>query len=111
MRRLIGILFLLAQCITVVYARFERSRWMAWAPNDYVLSYRLEVHINGRGLSTAEIERRYHLPAEQVYEFPAENIMDIVRQRERTYGARDGAQVLLTYRPDGGPAQEWRWPE
>jgi hypothetical protein len=37
--------------------------------------------------------------------------MDIVRQREQTYGRDDNAQVVLTYHQNRGPMQEWRWPE
>jgi len=61
-------------------------------------------------LSPDEIARRYGLLAEQVYENPARNVMDIVEQRERTYGRNDHAEVLLTYQPNGGPPKEWRWP-
>jgi hypothetical protein len=36
--------------------------------------------------------------------------MDIVRQREQTYGHDDNAQVVLTYHVNRAPTQEWRWP-
>jgi len=87
------------------------SRWLAWAPNDYAIWYRLTVHMNGRDLSPDEIAKRYGLVPEQVYENPARNIMDIVEQRELTYGRNDHAEVLLVYRPNGEPPQEWRWPD
>jgi hypothetical protein len=111
MRRAIGILFLLLQGGSVVHAQFVSSRWLAWAPNDYAVWYRLQVHLDGRDLSPSEIERRYGLAAEQVYENPARNIMDIVEQRERTYDRDDHAEVLLIYRPNGEPPKEWRWPK
>src|ERR1700686_1892441 len=111
MRRTIGFLFLLLQLGPVVNSRFLSSRWLAWAPNDYAVWYRLKVHLGGRDLSPAEIQKRYGLAAEQVYENPAHNIMDIVQQRERTYSRDDHAEVFLIYRPNGEPPREWRWPE
>ena len=111
MNRLIGVLFLLLQLASVVNSRFVSSRWLAWAPNDYAVWYRLQVHLNGRDLLSSEIQKRYGLAAEQVYENPARNIMDIVQQRERTYSRDDHAEVFLVYRPNGESPQEWRWPE
>jgi hypothetical protein len=49
--------------------------------------------------------------SEGLTENPAQNLIDIVRQLERTYGVNDHAQVELVYRPNGGSPQEWRWPE
>jgi hypothetical protein len=111
MRRVAGICLLLLQIVSVVHARFVPSRWLAWAPNDYAIGYRMQVQIDGRALSADEIGKRYDLLSEGVYENPAQNMIDIMRQRERTYGRNDQAEVMLVYRPNGGLAQEWRWPE
>jgi len=111
MKRLTGITFLLLQLGSVVHARFVPSRWLAWAPNDYAVWYRVQVRIKEHLLSAGEIRQRYRLPAGVVYENPAQNLMDIVRQREQTYGWDDRAQVVLFYRPNGGPTQQWQWPE
>ena len=78
MKRLAAICLLLLQIVSVVHARFVTSRWLAWAPNDYALSYKIQAQVNGRELSTDEIGKRYHLPAEGVYENPAQNLVDIV---------------------------------
>lgn len=111
MRRSASMCLLLLQIISVINARFVSSRWLAWAPNDYAVVYRLQVQIDGRDLSADEIGKRYKLVSEGVYENPAQNLIDIVRQREQTYGRNDQAEAMLVYRPDGGAAQEWRWPE
>lgn len=111
MTRWAGICLLVLQIVSVVHARFESSRWLAWAPNDYAVGYRMKVHIAGRDLSADEIGKRYQLLSEGVYENPAQNMIDILRQREQTYGRNDQAEVLLVYRPNGGLPQEWRWPE
>ena len=111
MKRAAGICLLLLQIVSVVYARFVPSRWLAWAPNDYAVGYKIQVKMNGHELSADEVANRYRVPAEGVYENPAQNMIDIISQRERTYGRDDQSNVVLTYRPNGGPAQEWRWPE
>lgn len=112
MRRLIGAAFLVLQVGTVIHARFVPSRWLgAWAPNDYAVSYRFQVSIGNRSLSSDEIGQRYAIRAEGVYENPVQNLMDIARQREQTYGRADHANVLLTYHRNRGPVEEWRWPE
>ena len=111
MRRLAGISLLLLQVVSVVHARYVPARWLAWAPGDYAVGYRLRVHVGGRDLSGDEIWQRYHISQEGVYENPAQNIMDIVSQRERTYGRNDHAAVVLIYRPNGGAPQEWLWPQ
>jgi hypothetical protein len=111
MKRVAGISLLLLQIVSVVHARFVPSRWLAWAPNDYAVGYRMQVQINGRALSADEIGKRYYLPSEGMYENPVQNMIDIMRQRERTYGRNDHAEVKLVYRPNGGTPQEWRWPE
>jgi hypothetical protein len=112
MRRLIGIALLLLQVIAVLHARFVPSRWLgSWAPNDYAVWYRFQVRIGNRLLSPEEVGQRYALRAESVYENPVQNLIDIARQREQTYGRDDHAEVVLTYHQNSGPIEEWRWPE
>jgi hypothetical protein len=110
MKQAVGALFLLLQVANMVHARFVPARWICWAPNDYATWYRLDVRVNGRSLTPAEIEERYQLPGEYVYQNPPENIEDILRQYEQTYGKKDHAEVLLLYRVAGGPPQQWQWP-
>src|ERR1700730_6146383 len=99
MRRLVGVVFLLAWVGAVSHARFVRSRWLgAWAPNDYAVWYRLQVRIQEHPLSWEEVGQRYRLRRREfVYEYPLQNLMDIVRQRELTYGRADNAPGGLTY--------------
>src|SRR5579863_10326454 len=110
MRTSAAMCLLLLQIVSVVHARFVSSRWLAWAPNDYAIAYKLQVQIDGRDFSADEIGKRYQLAPEGVYENPAQNLIDIVSQREKTYGRKDRAKAVLSYRPNGGAPQEWRWP-
>jgi len=109
-RRRIGIVFLLLQLAAIAHARFVPSRWLSWAPNDYAVSYQLNVLVNGHSLSPEEVEKRYQLPAEHVYQNPPQNIVDMVEQYERTYGRNDHADVVLRYCVSGRDWAEWRWP-
>ena len=110
MRQAVGIVFLLLQLASMVHAQFVPSRWICWAPNDYAIWYRLDVRVNGHSLSPEEIENRYQLPGESVYQNPPQNIKDIIRQYEQTYGRKDQTEVNLLYREAGGPPQQWQWP-
>src|SRR4051812_9183584 len=109
LRSAAGITFLLVQLGFIIHARFVPARWLCWAPNDYAVQYQLQVKTRGHDLSPAEIQARYHVPEHGWYENPAENIMDIVRQYECTYGKGDGAEVRLSYQLDGGERREWLW--
>lgn len=119
----VGVLLLLVQLFAVVYEHTGPTRYFAWAPNDYAVEYHLQVRIHGSTLTPAEIAARYRLPQRSVadtftphtgflslYEAPVQQLIDTLRQREQTYGKRDGAQVLLRYRVDGRAYQEWQWP-
>jgi hypothetical protein len=110
MRRPLGIVFLLLQLAAIAHARFVPSRWLAWAPNDYAVWYQLDVGVNGHFLSPQEIEQRYQLPAEHVYQNPPQNIIEMIEQYERTYGRNDHAEVVLRYCVNGRSSVEWRWP-
>jgi len=113
---ILGIIYLVLQLAAVAHAHLGNSRWLAaWAPNDYALWYRLEVHASGKLLSPDETSHRYHVPCSnegELYQNPAQNLIDIIRQYEQTYGRNDPAQVTLFYQPNGvQPPLIWRWPE
>jgi len=109
-RRRVGIVFLLLQLAAIGHARLVASRWLSWAPNDYAVWYRLDVGVNGHSLSPQEIEQRYQLPAQHIYQNPAQNIIEMIEQYERTYGRNDHAQVVLHYCVNGRDSEEWHWP-
>ena len=44
-----------------VWQHFGSTRYFAWAPNDYLMTYDLQVTVNGASLSRDEISRRYRL--------------------------------------------------
>src|SRR5438045_282056 len=111
MRSLIGAAFLLAQLFSVVHAQFGNSRYFCWAPNDSMVSYRLEVKINGRVLGPEDIIQRYRGPRlSGVYQNAVQNLKDYLQQYETTYGRDDHAQILMRYSVNGRPDKEWRWP-
>jgi hypothetical protein len=111
MRLAIGAIFLSAQLFSIAYHQFVPTRYFCWAPNDYAVSYSIQVKINGRTLSPEEIKLRYRLAASGVYENVVVHLIDIWRQYETTYGRNDHAQIVLIYSTNGAPQKEWTWPE
>jgi hypothetical protein len=109
-RSTLGAVFLLAQLGLVVYEQMGSSRYFCWAPNDYVVDYRLDVTVAGRPLSADEVMRRYRFPQAGRMEQTVQHLIDIVQQYEMTYGRAEQAEVLLSYRPNGHAEQDWRWP-
>jgi hypothetical protein len=105
----IGIAVLAVQVGLVAYEHLGPTRYFAWAPNDYVVQYRLTATVDGHRLSDAGVRSRYHLAPHGIWYFPAQHLVDDVQQYERTYGARDRVRVTLTYRLNGHAEQTWRW--
>jgi hypothetical protein len=110
MRLLIGSAFLLAQLASIIYAQFGPSRYFCWAPNDYMVEYRLNVDVNGRTLTPQQILLRYRKPETGIYQNVVQHLEDLVQQYETTYGRNDHAHVLLTYSINGREQKEWKWP-
>jgi len=105
----IGIAVLAVQVGLVAYEHLGPTRYFAWAPNDYVVQYRLTATVDGHRLSAAGVRGRYHLTPHGIWYFPAQHLVDDVQQYERTYGARDRVRVTLTYRLNGHAPRTWRW--
>jgi hypothetical protein len=112
MRLGLAILFLLVQFASIIYAQAGADeRYFCWAPNDYIVSYQLQVRIYGRILDREATRIRYRLPSYHVYQNVVTHMEDLIRQYETTYGRADHARVVLTYSTNGGPQKEWRWPQ
>ena len=105
----IGIAVLAVQVGLVAYEHLGPTRYFAWAPNDYVVQYRLTATVDGHRLSAAGVRSRYHLAPHGIWYFPAQHLVDDVQQYERTYGSDDRVRVTLTYRLNGHAQQTWRW--
>jgi hypothetical protein len=106
--------FLAAQVGWVISAHTSgTARYFCWAPNDYMVEYRIQVSIHGHALTTEQVAHRYHLPASGLYEYlveyPAQHLIDDVVQYEHTYGRKDAARVILTYKVNGGKELTWVW--
>jgi hypothetical protein len=111
-----------------VWQHFGSTRYFAWAPNDYLMTYDLQVTVNGASLSRDEISRRYRLsltplvksaartslglaPSERyVWQDPPAEVRERIRRVEDRLPASARGQVVLSYQLDAGPRREWRWP-
>jgi hypothetical protein len=112
MRSWLAAVFLLAQLASIIYAQAAgNERYFCWAPNDYMVSYQLEVRLKGRRLDREETRLRYRLPSYHVYQNIVTHMENLIRQYETTYGRNDHAAVVLKYSSNGGPQKEWRWPQ
>ncbi len=99
---------LVAQVVTVVYARFTPARYFCWAPFDMQTDYRLQVAVNGRALTPAEIRQRYRRPAVGTDNRSIQNLVDILEGVERK--AADKAAITMTYRINGKDERTWQYP-
>lgn len=117
------------QCGVGVWQHLGSTRYFAWAPNDYLMTYNLEATVQGHALTPAQIGKRYRLsladlvstraqtelglaPAlRSVWEDPPAEVKRRIRRVEETYPPPERAEVRLDYQLDAGPLQHWRWPE
>jgi hypothetical protein len=109
LRWTIGLSLLALQLGAIVYARFVPTRYFCWAPFDMQTDYRLEVRVNGRKLSPAEIQQRYRRPAGGTDNRSSHHVMDIIAQAEQGYHPDDQTEVQMTYRVNGKQEQQWRY--
>jgi hypothetical protein len=110
LRTIAGVAILAFQLVMIGYARFVPSRYFCWAPYDIQSEYRLDVTIEGKALTAAQIRARYRRPRQGVDNRSIRHVMDIVEQYEQTYGRNDRAQVSMKYRINGKAEQQWQYP-
>lgn len=117
------------QCGVAVWQHLGSTRYFAWAPNDYLMTYDLKVSLHGKPLTTDQIGRRYRLSLSElvsaraqsdlglatdtryVWEDPPAEVKHRIRRVEATYPPAERAQVRLRYQLDAGPVQHWQWPD
>jgi hypothetical protein len=121
-------LLLLAQVGINIWQHTGKTRYFAWAPNDYLVTFDLHVDSGGRALTVAEMEHRYRLDLSSrlseetkarlgldrsehyVFEDAPKELEDRIRRYEETEGKKEGARVTLSYQFDGAKEQTWQWP-
>jgi len=106
-RYYIGILFLLLQVASVIYARFIPERFFCWGPYDNHTRFEVFVEINGQVLSSNEAEQRYKYKMKGWEQRSIYNIFSLISQYETTYGTQDNAKVSVVYSTNGHPQKEW----
>lgn len=111
MRTVLAIALLVTQCCFVVAARFNDARYYCWAPHDAQNEYRIRVWVDGQELDRIAVEERYRLTTGGVDPRAIAHVIYSIRQYEKTYGKDDGARTLLEYTTNGGPLEQWTWPE
>ncbi len=97
------------QVAAIGYARFVPARYFCWAPYDMQTDYRLDVTVNGKKLTPAEIQKRYRRPAKGTDNRSSQHVKDIIEQAEQRYHPDDHPEVIMTYRVNGKQEQQWRY--
>ena len=110
-RKFIGLLFLAAQCGSVLLARFIPERFFCWAPYDEHTSMQTVVKLGDTELSSKQVNQRYRYIVNGWEPRTIHNVLDIIEQYETTYGARDSAEVIVKYSTNGHAPQTWRHPK
>lgn len=131
-RLLIAAIVLIAEVGNCFWQHLGDTRYFAWAPNDYAVTYDLRVTVDGRRLTTAEASRRYRLDLMPInrlndstvkeklgllrrerflWEDPPQRLIDRLKWYEQRGGAANPARVTLVYQLDGGRPRDWRWPQ
>ncbi len=106
----VGLALLAIQVALVVFARFHPMRYYCWAPYDAQNEYRIAVTLGGRELSADAVAKRYRIRPKGVNPRSIYEVCDVVSYVERVYRPDDAAEVIITYRTNGGKEQTWRLP-
>lgn len=97
----------------VILARFSDLRYFCWAPNDQHSEYRIDsIVINGRRLSTKEIEARYLRNTKRASGFDERSyahIWNIILAYESIYSNESRIQIRMKYRINGKQWKEITW--
>src|SRR6516165_4493546 len=83
---LIGSAILLVQLGAIAFVHISGSdeRYLAWAPNDYAVDYSISTSVHGRALTPEQVADRYGLPAHGLWEYPPQQLIDILSRYEST---------------------------
>ena len=106
----VGVALLAIQVALVVFARFHPMRYYCWAPYDAQNEYRIAVTLRGCELSADAVAKRYRIRPEGVNPRSIYEVYNVVSFVERVYRPDDAAEVVITYRTNGGKEQTWRLP-
>jgi hypothetical protein len=127
-RTTIAVLLLVAQGGVAIWQHERGTRYFAWAPNDYFVTYDLHVRVGDRALTPPEVAGRYRLDLTDflspttrselglaqderyVWEDPPRHLTDRIERYEESYGTGHPVRVKLDYQLDAGKLQTWRWP-
>lgn len=105
-----GPLLLSVQVVAVIWSLFSEVKYFGWGPHTTQTSFTVNVEIGNRELLPAEIDERYRFDSGRQWEgHGIGNVKAWIMQYEQTYGKRDTARVLLTYRVNGGPVCMWEY--
>ena len=110
MRMYVGLAILAAQLVMVGVARVHPIRFYTWAPFDSQNEFRIQAIVDGRELSSEEVNQRYRKPKQGLSPRSIYEVVSTIEYVETHYRKNDPATVTVVYRTNGGPEQTWRFP-
>ncbi|GAA3522577.1 hypothetical protein GCM10022393_41460 [Aquimarina addita] len=99
-------IYLLAQVVLIVSARFSSNRYFVWAPHDIQIEYILDVNSEQKTLNDKELTERYGLGTHGWFDLPPDHLIQFITEYERLYPAAKGDQISLKYRVNG---KDWKF--
>ncbi len=103
----VGIVFLIAQVLSIIYARVIPERFFCWAPYDQHTFYEVIVEVDGVKLTKNEIKERYKYKSLGWEPRSIYNVFNIIDQYESTYGKNENAIVQVKYSINGNLEESW----
>jgi hypothetical protein len=107
---LIAALILVVQVGAVAYVHLSgtNERYFAWGPNDFFVVYTITTSVDGHAWTPEQVAKSYEVPAHGTWEWPVQQLIDILKRYQEFYGTGQHEVVTLRYTLDGHPEQVWR---
>lgn len=106
---ILGILFLLAQLLSIIYARFIPERYFCWAPYDEHTLVETTVWVDGMKLSPDQANKRYRYLVNGWEPRSVHNVFDIIEHYESTRGREQNVRVEVVYATNGRDKKLWAY--
>ena len=106
MRVVLIVVFFGLQVLAIIHARFQDTRYFAWAPFDQINFYEIEVKINSIQLSPEESKSRYGFLSGRENR-SIHHVFDQIKQFESALSTRDTVEVTVIFTTNGKSPEKW----
>jgi hypothetical protein len=106
-----GLLFLVIQASIGLTQSLAPDRKIYFTAYSGQTSFRLNVTLDERPLTTAQIRERYHLPFRGRSDLTPEGLQAIIIHHESVYAKGSDVFVRMHFSRQRGPEEVWLWPQ